>query len=156
MISEKNNNNSDCSVEIFTDGACSGNPGPGGYGSILIYMDTIKEISGYHPETTNNRMEMTAAIEALKLLKRSCNVSIFTDSSYLCKGMTEWLPGWLKKNWYNSRKEPVLNKDLWIELYEFDKIHNIQWKWIKGHANNRNNERCDYLAKEAIKNKDLV
>lgn len=156
MPSEKNHNNTGRSVEIFTDGACSGNPGPGGYGAVLIYKDTIKEISGYHPETTNNRMEMTAAIEALKLMKRPCNVIISTDSSYLCKGITEWLPGWLKKNWLNSRKEPVLNKDLWVELYELDKIHNIQWKWIKGHADNKYNERCDHLAREAIKTKNAL
>jgi len=152
MTPEKNYNNiNGCSVEIFTDGACSGNPGPGGYGAVLIYMSTVKEISGYDPKTTNNRMEMAAAIEALKLLKKPCNVTISTDSSYLYKGMTEWLAGWLKKNWLNASKKPVLNKDLWLELYELSKIHNIRWKWIKGHADNKYNERCDHLAREAIK-----
>ena len=151
MAPEKNYNSINPSVEIFTDGACSGNPGPGGFGAVLIYMGTVKEISGYHPATTNNRMEMVAAIEALKLLKRPCSVAVSTDSNYLYKGMTEWLSGWLNKNWLNARNQPVLNKDLWLELYELGKVHNIRWKWIKGHADNKYNELCDRLAREAIK-----
>jgi len=139
-------------VEIFTDGACSGNPGPGGYGAILKYRQQVKEISGCEPETTNNRMEMTAIIEALRQLKRSCKIKVITDSNYVVKGMTEWLPGWVRRNWLNSRKEPVLNRDLWEELMKLDQAHQIQWIWIKGHHGHPENERCDQLARDAIKN----
>ncbi|MCD6297925.1 MAG: ribonuclease HI, partial [Deltaproteobacteria bacterium] len=100
-------------VEIFTDGACSGNPGPGGYGAILKYRLKVKEISGCELETTNNRMEMTAIIEALRQLKKPCKIKVITDSNYVVKGMTEWLPGWVRRNWLNSQKKPVLNRDLW-------------------------------------------
>ena len=139
-------------VEIFTDGACSGNPGPGGYGAVLKYDGHEKELSGYAAETTNNRMEMTAAIESLRLLKRPCRVRIVTDSSYLVKGMTEWLRGWIKRDWVNSQKKPVLNRDLWEELLELSGKHTIRWEWVKGHAGHPENERCDRLAREAIKN----
>ena len=137
-------------VEIFCDGACSGNPGPGGYGAIMRYGGSMKELSGGAIDTTNNRMEMTAAIEALRQLKRPCRVSITTDSQYLVKGMTEWIEGWQRKGWRNSKKEPVLNKDLWELLLDFTKSHSVQWKWVKGHAGHTENERCDQLAREGI------
>ena len=139
-------------VEIFTDGACSGNPGPGGYGAILKYGEEIREISGYEVATTNNRMEMMAVIEALRQLKRPCRVKIVTDSQYVVKGMTEWLPGWIKRNWLTSQKKPVLNKNLWKEILKLSKKHKIEWKWIKGHDGHPYNERCDQLARDAIRN----
>jgi len=137
-------------VELYTDGACSGNPGPGGYGAILKYGDQTKEISGCDPETTNNRMEMMAVIQGLRSLKRPCTVRVVTDSNYLVKGMTEWVPKWVRKNWINSKKEPVLNRDLWEKLLELSKVHRIEWQWIKGHEGHKENERCDKLAREAI------
>jgi ribonuclease HI len=138
-------------VEIFTDGACSGNPGPGGYGAILKYGENVKEISGCEKTTTNNRMELTAIIEALKQLKRPCKVRIVTDSTYVVNGMTKWIHGWIKRNWVNSQKKPVLNKDLWAKLLTTSKPHQIEWKWIKGHHGHRENERCDELARKSIK-----
>ncbi len=137
-------------VEIFCDGACSGNPGPGGYGALLRYAGRVKELSGGARDTTNNRMEMTAAIEALRQLTRPCRVIITTDSQYLVKGMTEWISGWQKKGWRNSKKEPVLNKDLWELLLELSKGHSVKWHWVKGHAGHPENERCDQLAREGI------
>ncbi|HDG98520.1 MAG TPA: ribonuclease HI [Desulfobacterales bacterium] len=138
-------------VEIFLDGACKGNPGPGGYAAILKYGDSQKEITGHHKRTTNNRMELMAAIKALEQLKKPCKVRIYTDSNYLVKGMTLWLPKWIKNNWKNSRKTPVLNKDLWQRLVRLSQIHEIEWNWIRGHAGHPENERCDYLAKAAIR-----
>ncbi|MBW1805261.1 MAG: ribonuclease HI [Deltaproteobacteria bacterium] len=138
-------------VEIFTDGACSGNPGPGGYGAILKFGQKVEEISGFEPDTTNNRMEMTAVIEALRKFKRPCNIIITTDSLYVIKGMTEWLPGWIRRNWLNSRKKPVLNRDLWELLIKLSIPHQIEWKWIKGHDGHEENERCDELATQAIR-----
>ncbi|HIJ20066.1 MAG TPA: ribonuclease HI [Deltaproteobacteria bacterium] len=138
-------------VEIFTDGACSGNPGPGGYGSILKYGDNRKEISGCIRNTTNNRMEMTAVIEALKQLKRPCGIKVFTDSRYVKDGMTQWMPSWIRNNWLNSQKKPVLNRDLWEILLNLSKPHKIQWEWVKGHAGHPENERCDQLARDALK-----
>ena len=137
-------------VEIFCDGACSGNPGPGGYGAILRFGDRIRELNGGSSNTTNNRMEMTAAIEALRLLKRPSSVVITTDSQYLVKGMTEWIAGWQRKGWRNSKKEPVLNQDLWQLLLSVTAPHSVQWKWVKGHAGHVENERCDQLAREGI------
>lgn len=137
-------------VEIFCDGACSGNPGPGGYGAILRYNGHEKEISGATIQTTNNRMELTAAIEALKNLTRPCHVIITTDSQYLVKGMTEWLEGWQRRGWLNSKKEPVLNRDLWEELLASARQHTISWRWVRGHAGHAENERCDTLAREAV------
>lgn len=142
--------NNEKTVEVFCDGACSGNPGPGGYGAILRYGGHIKELSGGAKETTNNRMEMTAAIEALRMLTRPCNVVITTDSQYLVKGMTEWIAGWQRKGWRNSKKEPVVNKDLWELLLALSKTHTVQWRWVKGHAGHAENERCDELARGAI------
>ncbi|GFE60052.1 ribonuclease HI [Geobacter sp. AOG2] len=137
-------------VEIFCDGACSGNPGPGGYGAILRCQGRTKEISGGEAATTNNRMELTAAIAALRQLTRPCRVVLTTDSQYLVKGMTEWIGGWQRKGWQNSKKEPVVNRDLWETLLELARQHAIEWKWVRGHDGHCENERCDTLAREAI------
>ena len=137
-------------VEIFCDGACSGNPGVGGWGSVLRYGDKERDLAGSAPETTNNRMELTAAIEALASLKRPCQVVLTTDSQYLMKGMTEWINGWVRKGWVNSKKDPVLNRDLWERLLELSKIHHIEWRWVRGHNGHPENERCDELARRAI------
>lgn len=137
-------------VEVYCDGACSGNPGPGGYGAILRYNGHEREISGGEPQTTNNRMELTAAIEALRRLTRPCRVIVTTDSQYLAKGMTEWLAGWQRRGWMNSKKEPVLNRDLWEELSSLANRHAIEWRWVRGHAGHAENERCDVLARQAI------
>ena len=137
-------------VEIFCDGACSGNPGVGGYGSILRSGGNVKEISGAEGCTTNNRMEMSGAIAALEALKRPCEVVITTDSQYLAKGMTEWVSGWIRKGWVNSKKEPVLNRDLWEKLVDLSKVHSIRWVWVRGHNGHAENERCDELARAAI------
>jgi ribonuclease HI len=137
-------------VEIFCDGACSGNPGVGGWGALLRYGEKEKELSGAAGETTNNRMELTAAIEALTSLKRPCRVVLTTDSQYLMKGMTEWIAGWVRKGWVNSKKEPVLNRDLWERLLELAKTHGIEWRWVRGHNGHPENERCDELARRAI------
>ena len=138
-------------VEIFCDGACSGNPGPGGFGAILRKGSIEKELSGGDIATTNNRMELTAAIIALESLTRSCNVSVTTDSQYLVKGITEWVFAWIKKGWINSKKDPVLNRDLWERLYALSRTHRIEWNWVRGHSGHPENERCDELAREAIK-----
>ena len=138
-------------IEIFCDGACSGNPGPGGFGAILRAGNKMRELSGGEKETTNNRMEMTAAITALEALSRPCRVTVTTDSQYLVKGMKEWLHGWLRKGWLNSKKEPVLNRDLWERLNALAAVHEIEWRWVKGHDGHAENERCDELARLAIK-----
>jgi len=137
-------------VEIFCDGACSGNPGPGGYGAILRYGGQEKEISGWAPDTTNNRMELTAVIEALRQLTRPCCITITTDSQYVVKGMTEWIAGWQHNGWRNSKKDPVLNRDLWEALLDASRQHSITWKWVRGHDGHAENERCDLLAREAL------
>jgi ribonuclease HI len=138
-------------VEIFADGACSGNPGPGGYGAILKYGPNIKEISGCEELTTNNRMELMAVIAAFGQLKKPCKIRVVSDSTYVIKGMKEWMPGWIKKNWMNSRKQPVLNRDLWELLLELSESHKVEWVWIKGHDGHVENERCDEMARNAIK-----
>ncbi|MEW6214459.1 MAG: ribonuclease HI [Nitrospirota bacterium] len=138
-------------VEIFTDGACSGNPGVGGYGIILRSGNREKELSGCDPMTTNNRMELTAIIKALEALKRPCSVRIVTDSNYVVQGMTKWIFGWLKNNWRNVQKQNVLNRDLWERLLNLSNLHDIEWKWIRGHDGYTENERCDKLARLAIK-----
>jgi ribonuclease HI len=138
-------------IEVFCDGACSGNPGPGGFGAILRAGGTMKELSGGELNTTNNRMELTAAITALEALSRPCIVSVTTDSQYLVKGMTEWIFSWMKKGWVNSKKDPVLNRDLWERLYALSKKHRIEWKWVRGHSGHSENERCDELARTAIR-----
>ena len=138
-------------VEIFADGACSGNPGVGGFGAILRSGEKCRELSGCEKLTTNNRMEMMAVIAALEALKRPCTVKITTDSTYIVKGMTEWIRGWKANNWKNSQKKDVLNRDLWERLLEAAEGHEITWEWIKGHNGHAENERCDQLAREAIK-----
>ncbi len=143
-------------VTIYTDGACSGNPGPGGWGALLFYLGHKKEISGYSATSTNNIMELTAAIEALKLLKKKCNIQLFTDSKYLIDGITGWIFNWERNNWRTASKQPVKNKELWQELQSLTALHQIKWNWVKGHSDNEFNERCDQLAREAIKNQGIV
>ncbi len=138
------------SVEIFADGACSGNPGVGGFGVILRAGNREREISGCEPFTTNNRMELTAVIRALEALKMPCNVRVMTDSNYVVQGMTAWIHAWLKKGWKNSQKQQVANRDLWEKLLHLANIHDIQWLWIRGHNEHAENERCDKLARRAI------
>ncbi|OUR73841.1 ribonuclease HI [Methylophaga sp. 41_12_T18] len=133
-------------VEIYTDGACSGNPGPGGWGAILRSKDTEKELSGGDKDTTNNRMEMMAVIVALEALTRPCKVTITTDSQYVLKGMTEWLAGWKKKNWMTASRKPVKNVDLWQRMDTAAQIHSLKWEWVRGHQGHPENERADQLA----------
>ena len=137
-------------MEIFTDGACRGNPGPGGWGALLRYQGKESELFGGEPETTNNRMEMQAAIEGLKALSERCEVTLTTDSVYVQKGITEWLPGWKKKNWKTAARKPVKNADLWILLDEQNQRHNVKWCWVKGHSGHRENEIADDLANRGI------
>jgi len=137
-------------VDIFTDGACRGNPGPGGYGSIIRTQGEEEEISGSAKNTTNNIMELTAAVVALKQLKEPCEVVLTSDSQYLVKGMTEWVKAWIKKGWVTAGKQPVKNKDIWVELNRLSKSHKITWKWVRGHQGHVENERCDRLANMAI------
>ncbi len=137
-------------VEIYTDGACKGNPGPGGYGCIIVQNGKTQELKGGAKETTNNIMEMTAAIVALQQLPEPSEVELTTDSQYVVKGMTEWVDGWLRKNWVNSSKQPVKNKDLWLKLLELNERHRIKWIWVRGHSGHPENERADDLANEGI------
>ncbi len=137
-------------VEIYADGACSGNPGVGGYGAILRSGDKEMELSGCEELTTNNRMELLGVISALEVLKRACRVKVTTDSNYIVKGMNEWIDGWIKKNWKNSQKKDVMNRDLWERLLKASQPHDVEWAWIKGHNGHPENERCDELAREAI------
>ena len=137
-------------VNIYTDGACKGNPGPGGWGAILCYGTSKKEIFGGEPETTNNRMEMTAVIESLSLLKRPCKIHIHTDSQYVLKGMSEWLKGWKARGWKTASKEPVKNVDLWQKLDALVQTHDVTWHWVKGHAGHPMNERADELANQGV------
>ena len=137
-------------VEIFTDGACKGNPGPGGWGAILRYGTTEKEIYGASKNTTNNIMELTAVIESLKNLKKPCELIITTDSKYVKNGITEWIHNWKKNGWRTAAKKEVKNKDLWIELDSLIQIHSITWDWVKGHSGHPENERADLLANVAI------
>ncbi|MAV98605.1 MAG: ribonuclease HI [Rhodobiaceae bacterium] len=139
-------------VEIYTDGACSGNPGIGGWGAYLKYKDNVKELSGSAENTTNNRMELVAAIEGLKILKKSSEVNLYTDSVYLKDGITKWIFNWQKNNWKNANKKDVKNKDLWIQLLEVVNKHDINWIWVKGHEGNIGNEIADNLATSAISN----
>ncbi len=137
-------------VEIHTDGACRGNPGPGGWGAILRAGKHEKEIYGAEAQTTNNRMELMAAIRALETLKHACAVSLTTDSEYLRKGITEWLPDWKRRGWKTAAKKPLKNVDLWQRLEQAALTHQIEWHWIKGHAGHPDNERADQLANRAI------
>lgn len=139
-------------VIIYTDGACSGNPGKGGWGAILMYGNSKKEISGYSELTTNNKMELQAVIESLKSLKRKCDVELFTDSIYVKDGITKWIHNWKKNNWRTSKKDDVKNKELWIELDSLTESHNINWNWVKGHADDEINNRVDELARQQILN----
>jgi ribonuclease HI len=136
-------------VEIATDGACKGNPGPGGWGAVLRFGATERELSGGEPLTTNNRMELTAAIEALKALKRPCRVKLSTDSRYVMDGLTKWLKGWQRNGWRTADRKPVKNADLWQQLVEAAAPHRIDWVWVKGHAGHPDNERADRLASDA-------
>ena len=140
------------SIEIFTDGGCKGNPGPGGYGCIIRGDGNVLELKGSHPQTTNNIMEMTAAIVALKKLSQPYQITLTTDSQYLVKGMTEWIHNWVKKGWLTASRQPVKNKELWQELHSLSKQHKITWIWVKGHVGHPENERCDQLANEAMDN----
>lgn len=137
-------------VEIYTDGACKGNPGPGGWGAILRYKGTQKNLNGAEADTTNNRMELTAALMALNTLKRPCRVKLTTDSEYLRKGITEWIHGWKQKGWRTASKQPVKNADLWQALDEAVRRHEIEWHWVKGHSGHPENELADELANQAI------
>lgn len=137
-------------VDIFTDGACSGNPGPGGWGAILRYGKTEKEISGGEALTTNNRMEMMAAIMAMETLTRPVSVTVHTDSQYLREGITKWIHQWKKRGWKTAEKKPVKNVDLWQRLESALEIHTVQWEWIRGHAGHPENERADELARKAL------
>lgn len=138
-------------VVIYTDGACSGNPGPGGWGAILMYNENKKEISGGKENTTNNVMELTAVIEGLKLLKFPCEVDLYSDSAYVVNSFKQgWIYNWIKNNWQTADKKPVKNKEIWQELYKLTKIHKVNFIKVKGHANNEYNNRCDELARNAI------
>tara|TARA_R110002033_G_scaffold56677_3_gene105642 strand:+ start:3565 stop:4026 length:462 start_codon:yes stop_codon:yes gene_type:complete len=139
-------------VEIATDGACKGNPGPGGWGALIRLGDKEKEISGGEPNTTNNRMELRAAIEALNALKRPCRVKLSIDSTYVKDGITKWIFGWQKNGWRTAARKPVKNADLWQELLKAVEPHQIEWQWVKGHAGDADNERADLLASNAAMN----
>ena len=138
------------SVEMFTDGACKGNPGPGGWGVLMIFKGVEKELWGGERETTNNRMELMAAIQGLMALKRECEVVLTTDSQYVMKGINEWMANWKKRGWKTAAKEPVKNADLWKELDEQVNRHKVTWKWVRGHIGNHGNERADQLANRGV------
>lgn len=137
-------------IEIFTDGACRGNPGPGGWGALLRHTGRERALNGSEPATTNNRMELTAAIQALRALREPCRVALTTDSEYVRKGITEWLPNWKKRGWKTASGQPVKNADLWQQLEAACAPHRVQWHWVKGHSGHRENELADQLANAAI------
>ncbi|WP_108663354.1 ribonuclease HI [Acuticoccus kandeliae] len=137
-------------MTIYTDGACSGNPGPGGWGAILAYGDHKRELFGGEAHTTNNRMELTAAIRALEALKRPVSADIYTDSQYVRQGITEWLRNWKRNNWQTAAKKPVKNADLWMALSDLATKHDLHWHWVKGHAGHPENERADELARQGV------
>lgn len=140
-------------VELYTDGACSGNPGPGGWGAILLYGPYKKELSGYEPQTTNNRMELLAAVEGLSVLREPCQVCLYSDSSYLVNAFAQgWLDNWQRRGWVTSSKQPVLNQDLWQRLLGLTKLHSVRFVKVKGHSDNAYNNRCDEMAVAAIRN----
>ena len=138
-------------IELYTDGACSGNPGPGGWGCILRFKGTEKELCGGEPDTTNNRMEMKAVISGIAALKRPCTIAVYTDSQYVQKGISEWIWGWKKRGWKTADNKPVKNADLWQELDALVKNHKVTWHWVKGHAGHPENERADELARKGLK-----
>lgn len=138
-------------IRLITDGSCLGNPGPGGWACILKYNEHIKEMYGYEPQTTNNRMELTAAVRGLRALKEPCEVTVVTDSEYVKNGITKWVVGWKRNGWKTSNKEPVKNKELWEELDRETARHKAQWQWTKGHADDEENNRCDELAQAAAR-----
>ena len=135
---------------IYTDGGCRGNPGIGGWGCILNYNNNIKELCGSAQNTTNNRMELTAVIEGLRVLKQPCEIALYSDSKYVCDGIEKWLDNWIQKKWLNSQKKPVLNKDLWQQLSQLLQTHSVTCHWVKGHSGHPENERADTLANEAM------
>lgn len=137
-------------IELFTDGACRGNPGPGGWGALLCYSGKERELYGAAPDTTNNRMELSAAIEGLAALREPCEVTLVTDSTYVIKGITEWMPNWKRRGWKTASKQPVANADLWQLLDTQSQRHTIDWQWVKGHSGHPGNERADALANRAI------
>lgn len=137
------------SVTLITDGSCLGNPGPGGWAAVLRYGEHVRELSGTAPETTNNRMEMIAVLEGLSALREPCRVTIEVDSEYVRKGVTEWMSGWKRRGWKTASKQPVKNQDLWRRLDEAVARHDVNWRWVKGHAGHADNNRCDELAREA-------
>lgn len=137
-------------VEIYADGACSGNPGPGGWGAVLRWRGHEKELNGGEPDTTNNRMELMAVIESLRTLKRPMTIDVYTDSTYVQKGMTEWIWGWRRNNWRTADKKPVKNADLWQMLDAEARRHTVRWHWVKGHAGHPENERADALARAGV------
>ena len=137
-------------VVIHTDGACRGNPGPGGWGAVLEHQSRERELYGYEPETTNNRMELMAIIQALEALKRPCRVRAITDSQYVMKGVTEWMAGWKKRGWRTASRKPVANRDLWERLDAAIQRHEIEWEWVRGHTGHAGNERADQLANRGI------
>ena len=137
-------------IYIYTDGACKGNPGPGGWGALLIYKEHKKEINGFSKDTTNNIMELTAVIESLLIIKQKSDITIITDSNYVKDGITKWIANWKNKGWKTSNKKPVKNKDLWKKLDDLRNNHNIKWEWVRGHTGNPGNEKADQLANEAI------
>ena len=137
-------------VEIYTDGACRGNPGPGGWGALLRAGGRERELHGGEAATTNNRMELTAAIRALEALKRPCSVALYTDSQYVRQGITQWLPQWVARGWKTADRKPVKNQDLWLRLDELARLHRVEWHWVKGHAGHPENERADGLANRGL------
>jgi ribonuclease HI len=138
-------------VQLITDGACIGNPGPGGWAAILRSEGNARELHGFAPQTTNNRMELTAAIEGLRVLKGVCDVEVITDSEYVKNGITTWIHGWKRNGWKTASKKPVVNQDLWTELDQIASMHQIRWTWTKGHADHEDNNRCDELATRAAR-----
>lgn len=149
-VAEPDDNPDDNIVDIYTDGACSGNPGPGGWGAILRWNGTEKELKGGEPDTTNNRMELMAAIQALEALTRGVKADLYTDSTYVQKGITEWIHGWKKRGWKTAAKKPVKNEDLWRRLDDAITRHDVKWHWVKGHAGHAENERADELARMGL------
>jgi ribonuclease HI len=138
-------------IQLITDGSCLGNPGPGGWACVLRYNDHERELYGSAPHTTNNRMELTAAIEGLRALREDCEIEVITDSEYVKNGITQWIAGWKRKGWMTSQKKPVVNRDLWEELDDLVSRHTVRWSWTKGHASHEDNNRCDELAQWAAR-----